>query len=207
VRAASARSARAAKNFDILLCSPQELKVVDTAVANYALTTTGSVTLINGVATGTDFTNRIGRKVCWKSILIQGVTVPEDGGVAGTLGRIMLVYDSQPNGALPAVTDVLLTATSLAPLNLNNRDRFRVLWDKRVAMGYFDTTATQSVADRTTIEVRKYRKCNLETVFDGTTAAIGDIQSGSIFMLTISNQPTGTGYNLSATLRLRFTDS
>lgn len=178
---------------------------MDIAEASYACDTTGTVTLLNGVATGTDFTNRIGRKVCWKSILIQGVLSYETSAQAASLSRVMLVYDSQPNGALPAITDVLLAATSTAPLNLNNRDRFRVIMDKRVVLGQVSNTATQSFATQSVAEVRKYKKLNMETIFDGTTAAIADVQSGSIFMLTVGNA-ANCGI-LVASIRSRFNDA
>jgi len=184
------------------------LKVIDTAQASYACDTTGTVTLLSGVATGTDFTNRIGRKVVFKSFLIQGLVNIQDNTVAANLSRVMIVYDTQPNGALPAVTDVLLASDATAPLNLNNRDRFRVLMDKRYVTGVTDNTATQAIADRTVAgPLVKYKKINLETIFDGTTAAIADIQSGSIFLLTIGTATAGAATILRATIRLRFNDA
>lgn len=179
--------------------------MVDTAEATYIADTTGTVTLLNGVATGTDFTNRIGRKVCWKSILIQGYISPETVAQGPTLCRVMLVYDSQPNGALPAITDVLLTSSATAPMQLNNRDRFKILWDKRIVLGLVSNVATTSVADRTVAEVRKYKKINLDTIYDGTTNAIADVQSGSIFMLTVG--ATANGGLLAVTIRCRFVDA
>jgi len=187
--------------------SPQELKVVDTAQFNSDFDTTGTFTLVNGVATGTDFTDRIGRKVCWKSLLVQGHIINEGDPSTTNLCRIMIVYDSQPNGALPALTDVLTAATSTAPLNLNNRDRFRVLMDKRFALGSVSTTATQAVSDRTTALIHKYKKLNLETIFDATTAAIGSIQTGSIFCLTVGTVAAGTTYEFQGSIRLRFNDA
>lgn len=176
-------------------------------MGTYGLDTTGSVTLVSGVATGTDFTNRIGRKVCWKSILLQGYITPQGTASGPGLGRVMLVYDSQPNGALPAVTDVLLTAHATAPMNLNNRDRFRIIWDKRVVIGAFNSATTVAIADMTSRDVRKYKKINLESIFDGTTAAIADVQSGSIFLLTIGTNAAGGSFNLLATVRARFNDA
>lgn len=180
---------------------------MDSGAFNSALDQTGAVTLLNAVATGTDFTNRIGRKVCWKSVLIQGHTSPTANIAAGCYGRIMIIYDSQPNGALPSATDVLLSNAPNSPMNLNNRDRFKILWDKRVTAGAYNVTASTAVADRTVTEVRKYKKINLETIFDGTTAAIADIQSGSIFMLTTGSATAGNGLTLNCTVRMRFNDA
>lgn len=180
---------------------------MDTAQFQSDFDTTGTFTLLNGVATGTDFTNRIGRKVCWKSILVQGNIINEGDPSTSNLCRFMVVWDTQPNGALPALTDVLTAATSTAPMNLNNRDRFRVIIDKRYALGTISTTATQSVSDRTTALIHKYKKINLETIFDGTTNAIGDIQTGSLFALTVGSVAAGTTYEANVSIRLRFTDA
>lgn len=187
--------------------SPAELKVVDTAQFASDFDTTGTFTLLNGVATGSDFNNRIGRKVCWKSLLVQGHIINEGDPAVTNLCRFMVIYDSQPNGSLPALTDVLTAATSTAPLNLNNRDRFKVLLDKRYALGSVSTTATQAVSDRTTALIHKYKKINMDTIFDGTTAAIGDIQTGSIFALTVGTEAAGTTYEARVSIRLRFTDA
>lgn len=180
---------------------------MDTAQFQSDFDTTGTLTLLNGVATGTDFTNRIGRKVCWKSILVQGNIQNEGDPSTTNLCRFMIFYDSQPNGAAPTVADVLTAATSTSPLNLNNRDRFRMIMDKFYALGSISTTATQAVSDRTTALIHKYKKLNLETIFDGTTAAIGDIQSGSIYCLTMGTVAAGTTYEANVSIRLRFTDA
>lgn len=185
--------------------SGRELKVIDTAQAQYACTTTGSVTLLNGVATGTDFTNRIGRKIIMKSVQIRGMVRPATSTPTSAVCRVIIGYDMQPNTALPAVTDVLLAATGDSMLNLNNRDRFKMLMDKQVTMGFYNTTASSSVADHTVVNVKKYIKLNHDTIFDGTTAAIGDITSGSLFLLTVGT--LASGWEILCTLRVRFEDA
>ena len=116
-----------------------EKKVVETASASYACDTTGSVTLVNGMAQGSDFTNRIGRKYTNVAVQLEGYLGPQDSNVGTTKCRIMLIYDAQPNGALPAITDVLTASTSNAFMNLNNRDRFKVLCDENYTLGQSTT--------------------------------------------------------------------
>ena len=115
--------------------SRDERKVIDVDPALYAGDTTGSVTLLNGVATGTDFTDRIGRKIVMRSLYLRGTLSPVDGITLDNMCRVLIVYDMQSNGAAPAITDVLKSATSIAQLNMNNRDRFRVIMDKQFAVG------------------------------------------------------------------------
>jgi len=185
--------------------SADEQKVVDTVSANYALDTTGSVTLVNGVATGTDFTNRIGRKVVWKSVQIRGLWLPADATVSNNLCRICLVWDTQPNGALPAISDIFNQALGNSMLNLNNRDRFKMIMDKQFIAAEYSAVG-QAVPG--TGHIKAFRKLSgLETIFDGTTNAIGDIQSGSLLLVTLGTQPTASSHVLTAAVRCRFTDS
>jgi len=187
------------------LRSPQELKVIDSTEGVVAADTTGSITGINFVATGTDFTNRIGRKVIWKSFTLTALIQPSDAATDSNLWRIMVVYDKQPNGALPAVTDVLTAATSTSNMNLNNRDRFRVLLDKMGTIGFYNVS--QQIADKTSAMVRKYKRINLQTIFDGTAADIGSIQTGSIFVLTVGTNAAGLGSQCWIATRMRFVDA
>lgn len=185
-----------------------ELKVIDVAQGPTNNTNTGVLTLVNGVGQGSDFTQRIGRKVCLKSLLINWST--SQAGVsteAGEVVRMMLIYDSQTNSAsLPATTDVLLTADPFSAMNLNNRDRFKILYDKRATLNPAVYTASVLTAGAPVLRFySKYLKLNHEMIFSGTGSTIGSIQTGSIFSLVITTSGTGSStYNL--TTRLRFLD-
>lgn len=199
------------RSFKSLPTGKQERKVIDTASASYDINTTGSVTLLNGVAAGTDFTDRIGRKIIMKTAQIEGCINQTGGDVATTVNycRVMIVYDKQSNGALPAITDVLTAATSKSFMNLNNRDRFVVLLDRRHAVGSRGITATQSFSDGPgPVPLHEYIKINLPVIYDGGTAAIGDIQTGSLFLLTIGDVAAGTSdAQFIGALRVRFADA
>lgn len=43
--------------------------------------------------------------------------------------RVVIIYDREPTGALPAVLDIFETSSILSNLNLSNSDRFMVLVD------------------------------------------------------------------------------
>lgn len=186
---------------------PQERKVIDVQAATSVCNTTGAVTLINGVATGTDFTQRIGRKIKMVSVQIRGWLVPDDNIVNPNMARIMVVYDSQPNGALAAVTDILLQADATSMMNLNNRDRFRVLLDEQLASGPRNDTASIAVADNVSLSVNRYVKCNWDVVFDGTAATIGSIQTGALLLVTVGMQAAGNANTLTYSTRVRFIDA
>jgi len=183
-----------------------ELKFVDTTIATTPFTLVGSIVLLNGVTQGTDFNQRIGRSVSMKSLLFRFTVEKATGANSdGATARIILFYDAQTNGAAPAVTDVLATASHLSPMNLNNRDRFKILADSYLETEAFVNTAgvisAGSYCERTkTI----YKKMTMECQFSGTTNAVGSIATGGIFALFISSELNGTGYSVYS--RTRFTD-
>lgn len=186
-----------------------ELKVIDTQVVTAPLLTAGTVTLLNGVAQGTDFTDRIGRKINIKSIHMKyyiqaynNVDVP-----LGDIIRVMLVWDYQTNGALAAVTDVLTSADVLSGVNLTNRERFKILYDKRHTMGAIEYTAAAPVAGDTQPRfAQRFIRCNYPMVFGGTAATVGSIQTGSLMLLTITAS-SATGFAANTRVRCRFSDS
>lgn len=190
--------------------SPQERKVIDVAQATYGLNTTGSVTALNLVATGTDYTNRIGRKVNITAVQMRGFAALADATAGPTLTRIMLVWDMQPNGALALVTDVLNAALPDSFMNLNNRDRFRVLYDKQFVFGATTNVATQAYAQAPSVmNLNVYKRCNQPVTFSGTTAAIGSMETGALLLVTVGDQTAAStaGANAYLTFRMRFTDA
>lgn len=185
-----------------------EKKVIDVDPGNLNVTTTGTVTLINGVATGTDFTDRVGRKIIMRSVYVRGIIFPDDFSTLNSLARIMLVYDMQANGAAPAITDILKSATSVSQLNLNNRDRFRVLMDKQWVLGAIDNTATQSVAGSPTVHaLKKFTRLNHEVLFNGTGATVASIATGALYLVTVGTQAAGAAATTTISTRVRFEDA
>jgi len=186
----------------------QELKYVDTALSNLACDTTGSVTALNLVAVGDDNNTRDGRQVTIKSVQLKGITIPQDSNKANNLERMMLVWDNANNsGALPAVSDILTSATSVAFPKIDNAQRFTVLWDWQRASGALDTTATSSYSlSPGTFAIDYYKKINQVTQYSGTTAAIGSIANGSLLLVTIGNQAAGAADTFYGQSRVRFTD-
>lgn len=189
-----------------------ELKYIDLQGVNIALTTAGTVTLINACAAGTDVINRVGRKICMKSLLWCCNNFPVaavSNALQGVMIRQMIIYDSQPNsaGTVPAVTDILESATTLSAMNLNNRDRFKVIYDKRSQIGSFNIGAGPALIAGSPQNVfwKKYRKLNHDVIFSGTGATIGNISTGALYLLAIAD------FNLVALTdfftRVRFSDA
>lgn len=188
----------------------KEHKFVDVAAAFYPADTTGTVTLLNGVSQGDDFTNRQGRQVTFTSISIKGILSPVDATTSPCYCRLIVVWDSAQNsGTAPAITDLLVSSTSLSHNNLNNRMRFKVLMDEQYAVGGVQDTATQAYAMSPTVQViNRYLKLppGCTTTYSGTGATAGAIQSGAIWMFTIGSQAANSGGTYGVATRCRFVD-
>jgi len=197
-----------------------ERKVNDIGTATYQINTTGSITLLANPALGSDFNNRIGRKVVLKSVYIKGKIQTENslattaGDTVAQQGRFIIFCDMQPNGAAPAVTDLLVAALPSSQLNLNNRDRFKIYSDKEYVFDpyHVNITATTAYAStgRQIYNVKKYKKLNLEMIFNATNGGtIADINSGALYMLWIGDVAAGANTDLNAIVstRVRYADA
>lgn len=178
----------------------------------------GHFSLLSIPELGSDFDNRIGRKICNRSLYIRGklameqANTPAAGTSAAQQARMIIFVDNQPNGAAPAITDLLKEAVPQSQLNANNRDRFRVIKDKTFVFDPFviQTTPTQAfaVGNRSIYDLKIYKKLNIETIFNGTNGGtIGDINTGAVYMFWIGNAAAGTtDLNATLTSRIRFDD-
>lgn len=218
--------ARGTRGFNVYRNMPHglgargETKAVDLATAAYACDTTGTVTAINLIRAGSSFNNRIGRKIAMKSLYLTGSFQPQAAGVSESYCRVVVVYDAQCNGALPTWANVFtnydqaLGATSdvKAGVNLDFRDRFRILADLRVIMPALAAGVVTGPAapTATEVQIKEYRKLgNIEAQYkaDSAPAVIGDVATGSLILLTFGDQAAASGWNASISVRLRFTDN
>lgn len=193
-----------------------------------AATTPGTV--LGLVSTGAGAWNRIGRKVCTNSLYIRGVFDIHNGTTGAPnpdVVRILVVYDRSPNGTQALYGDVIkataadgttVSSTALDGMNLDNRDRFKILADQFFAM--------PAVANSTTAPGSQYQQGlyggsnnqlsfsrfilldRLETIYkaDSVPASLSgaDIASGEFIMFVVS---LGGYWDFTYTNRTRFTDA
>jgi len=193
-----------------------EMKVADTNIIA-AITNSGasSVTAICVPTPGTDMTNRIGRKILIKSIYVKGMiriedtTTATDSSSAGQYLRVAVVMDYQPNGATAAATDIFTSTNAISHVNLNNRDRFKIISDKYYNLGTFFHTAATGVGmvDKSIVNVKIYKKCRYEVIFNaGSAGTTADISSGALLLVLQSSASAGAGANNEFRTRVRFSD-
>lgn len=185
----------------------KEKGFVDTNLAAYACDTTGSVTLLNTVAQGASVNQRVGKKIVMKGLQCRGYI---NNGTTASVNDIavLIVYDKRPTGALPAVSDILVSANANSLNNDANAGRFRIL--KRV-----DDVLCGNAAAAASYLDSMYKpmdwwldlKSSPVVYKAAATGAIGDIEEGALYLVTVGNTAAGTAAaNLSAAFRLRFLD-
>ena len=183
-----------------------ELKYLDVTFAS-AHSSTGVLTLLNGLAPGTGPSQRIGRKVKNMSLLYRSGIGSGDLGAAPFRGllRTLIVYDKQANATAPTVNDILEGIGASSAMDMNNRDRFLVLFNR--------TAAIDQSGGNQSSKIELYKKMNLNTIFNaGTAGTIADITTGSIYLLTMAenanNLVTPTNFPITTFYsRIRYDDS
>jgi len=178
---------------------------VDLAPTARNCDTTGSITLVATIAQGTTINQRIGKKAQYKSFQIRGHIF------AGTMGSIVrgtyfLVYDKRPTGALPAITDILVTANSASFTNDANSNRFQIIHRMDYEILGDSTNLPQS--DKTAYMINEFVKFKRPIGFKAVgTGAIADIEEGAVYLVTVGDQAAGTGAAISDIgIRTRFVD-
>ena len=162
------------------------------------------------IAQGNDLNNRIGRKITFKQMSINGIIVRPVGARA-VAWRMLIVQDTQTNGAVPPINLVLGGAAALwagdtadairtrnfMQMSLSSRARFRILFDNQ---GYFGASFVGKTGDPApadivkdggqgldSLVVKKYIKLNFDTIYQGINAATANVATNGIFMYMLSD--------------------
>lgn len=182
-----------------------EMKYKDVDSATYVADTTGAVTYLTSISGGDSMVTRQGARIRLCGTQVRGKVV---AGTAGTLAQatLVLVYDRQANGAAPAITDVYETANSASFQAVINRSRFAILGHWTYTIVGNSTTPT-SGREEALVDLKTVY--DLPTVFnDAGAAAITNLISGSLHMLTFGDTAAGTGApNFTVQVRTYFADN
>lgn len=200
--------------------------VQDAVNGTLAINSTGTVSCINLIQVGSSMFNRIGRKVEMRTIRLscqlQTLNVTR-ATTSPDYCRLAIIYDRQTNGAFPTTIDFFQdseqtganTSFPYSGLNMNNRERFVTLMDKRITIP--QATATAGVLTNvfpndmmSPIRIDEFRKLRgLTTHFkaDSNPAVIGDVATGGLFMVCWAQQGAGTElFEWSWNCRLKYVD-
>lgn len=172
-----------------------EFKHKDTA-QSAAITTTGSIARISNIGQGDDFEDRQGRSIKVVSLAVNW-QAEMSTAATGTLVRFMIVADMSADGVDPTLAEILDTVVVRSHMDLNNSRRFKVLYNKLIALS--DNGASNKVFS-------KFLTLNHHVKYRGTDDTEGSAAEGNMYVLRLSDEATNTptvGFNL----RLRFIDN
>ncbi len=171
---------------------------------------------LTAMAQGDGPQERDGRKYSMTSIHIKGfINVPpveSNTAPAGdTIVRLVLVWDTQTNGAELTPADVMLTGVSNnvnSFRNLQFTSRFKVLWDKtfnlvvsRAGMNEGSANLFGAGIVRIPFKINKTFKTPISVTRSGSTANISNVTDNSISIIGVGITSTPT---LTYEARIRF---
>lgn len=182
--------------------TPPELKFVDVAgsIGVVVASQWSELDFLNPINTGTTASQRIGRRLQMKSLLFRwnASTV-----ISNLSLRILIVYDKEPNGLLPLITDVIEADNYNSPMNLSNSNRFVILADEIHDVNTFTPNSNTSMRSG-----KIFKKLNLPCGFNAlSTLDVTSITQGAIFaMCAIPSNAGSAGIGIGYFSRIRYTD-
>ncbi len=174
-----------------------EMKHIDVVQGVTSLSTTPQIVLLNGTTADDTDTGRGGNKIMMNSFTFKFSLVNAD---TVQLYRVIILYDRQTNGALPAANDVLQTAGEpLSQLTWVNRKRFKILFDNV----YY--TNTQELSQSETSHF-KFKQNAQRVMYSSGVNTIAAIISGSLILVALSDSGATSHPTLEFTTRCNFND-
>lgn len=155
----------------------------------------GTMDALNLMAQGDTDVDRNGISIKCQSFKIKGWVAMHASATVNQI-RLIAFVDHQPNGASPAVSDVLEATDVKSPYNTGRHGRFTFLFDKFITLDTYHPI----------VKFDEYVPLDMHTYFDGTTGSITDANKNVIQFLQLStstvNLPDVHYYS-----RVRYTDN
>jgi len=207
------------------------LKCLDIKPDVMAFQTGAQFSLLNAIQDGSGFYQRVGRKINMKSLNVTlniEPTTTNTGNVPPQYARVVVFYDAQPNGVAPIYSDVLqditqsgtASVTAYSSINLNNRERFKILMDKKIKLSGKAAGGAPLVTGQNDVYEQNNGKLNItkfiklkgiETMYKSTSSpsTVADIATGALWCM-VYGEDSGVfpdvAWNGILTSRLRYYD-
>lgn len=180
-----------------------EWKFLDTAV-NMTVSTSGALTLLNGLVPGTGAQQRVGQNIRLMTLELRLLNFVTAATGTDQVHRIAVVLDKQCNAAAMTGAQYLNTATIYGLRLLENRKRFKTYLDKCV---YLNASAEPGAGCYWHSYIKFRRPVTVE-YNTGNAGTITDIVSNSLYLYGIGSQATGAGLDGSCNgyARIRYMD-
>lgn len=172
-----------------------EKKFTDQTVGT-TVTTTGGIQCLNLVAQGSTDITRNG-----DSIKMHGLQYKLNVGINSsanqTVYRHMIVLDKDSRQGTPAISDILSTANTISPTNVDGHDRFVILKDERIALN------TGGVPSKVYDE---YIPLDIHAKYVSAGSTVADTAQNTLWFVNITNEATN-GAGVSGHFRVSFYDN
>lgn len=167
--------------------------------------TTGAISLLATIAQGASVNQRVGKKCMYQSIQVRGRAISSTTTTISTMA-LLIVYDKRPTGALPAVTDILVSANVNSLNNDTNGGRFQIV--RRYQHAMIGNTITPSTGAEC-YKIDDFIKFRRPLVGKAAaTGAIGDIEEGALYVVAVGQNVAGsTASDYIMQYRVRFTEN
>jgi len=181
-----------------------ELKY-DDGVITGSISSTPAVTLLSTIANGSGSSERIGRRINYFNMEIrwQWRFASNHGGP--NHAKFAIVFDTSPNGTLPAYADIYATTGTESLTNPDTRSRFKILYETNCVSYVNDPAATGGGNWNNFAGTRVIPLKGKQGHFIGTGATIASIEKGAIYIVTNSVQNNVNSLDLYN--RIQFFDS
>lgn len=212
----------------------QERKWLDTPASRVGITMLMNraqmdITLLNGIAQGTDQNQRVGKRVRIRNIGIRG-TVEGNQDSTGVcdpgLCLILLIYDRQSVTGTPTAADILQYGVGDGPapgtshpsstfLNMANAERFVVLRRWMKVLGPWEKDNGQlGYCDKGAMEIDWNLDVDLEVIWSGAGTGVNQIKKGALYLCCTGDVavrsisiPLNNDYKFVFHARIRYVDS
>lgn len=177
------------------------------------LSSTAPFLTMNLVPQGVASSSRLGSKFTIRSFQMKGTFItPQNtgGAVSTTQVRQILFTDSQTNGALPAILDLLEGSPAFNSLrSVQNAGRFKILFDRQWVMRpktVWDSTLDIIVRTENKVHKGYYKKMNLVVHMEGSSGVQSEVRQNSLILCTFVDATT-LPVSWQGQQRIRFTDT
>lgn len=167
-----------------------EQKYFDLTQAGYVADTTGTITHINPVPLGDSILERHGARFLNTQVQLRGILL---AGSAGTVANAVayVVWDRQPQGALPAITDIFDVVNANSYQVTSTRDRFRLMVRLNYSVTGNSTTPATGLESRS-IDSRVAMRQPTTYLSGATVGTIASVQTGALYLVTMGSAVAGT---------------
>lgn len=169
---------------------PPELKFCDTH-PDEALSNIQTIFSLDSIPQGVLPTQRIGERAMLRQLSIRGhlkLPASNDANKTQIVCRMLIVLDTQCNGADPQPTDILETDSVYQHYQTFNRGRFRILYDKLHTLNaQAGNVTTQFGADTKGFTITLNR-LNIPVMFSGSTGNTTEKKTNHLMLVTYAQQ-------------------